>query len=176
MAIQSGSLPAAPSRTGAITICDFTGSCSTFLNATHRSSQEKKGWYTLLPGVLINSFSFPDVKSRAVILLGGLSSTVRLYFWSRTTDPLDENPLAVQDSQICSGSPPVAGIMKPQRRGSPDSRRPVLQSRLKMTFEPSGEIVVWPPLPGRRPVWSRKCSAPLLRSLSTMMFDLPGME
>ena len=51
--------------------------------------------------------------------VGGRKLWFWVYFWMRTTEPSDENPREVQNSQTCCGFPPAAGIMKLQGRGPP---------------------------------------------------------
>src|ERR1700684_303201 len=120
------------------------------------TSEEKDASKTGRPGRLKKSFSLRVRRSRATIrdLLGSVS----LYFWRRTTDPSDEKPNGVQRSQTCSGSPPAAETMKPQGNGSSGGADvlPCLQSRSKITRDPSGEIEVSPCSRGRRSLSSRK--------------------
>src|ERR1700678_640073 len=141
--IHSPSGAAKPRRTGAIRIWKRGKPIGSGLSkTTQRSSQEKDASKTGRPGRLKKSFSLRVRRSRAMIrdLLGSVS----LYFWRRTTDPSDEKPNGVHRLQTCSGSPPTAETMKPHGNGSSEGAgvRPFLQSRSKITRDPSGEIEV----------------------------------
>src|ERR1700721_3120034 len=105
-----------------------------------RSSQERDADSIRLFGDATNCFSLPDLRSRATIQPGGLSSRTGSYLRISKTEPSEENPLGIQDSQTFLDPSPSAEETKPQLTGSPDCHRRLPQSCSKLTLHPSGAM------------------------------------